>query len=372
MSSAGAEIEAVSILFFQSLDPCVPATTQTGCPKFPNFADMTKYLLASSLLLALACGAVRPDRAADAAPVRIEAIDAAVTRALFGKRAHSEVLITDMTWSEGPLVLPSGQVICSDVPHNQVLEWTPTGGHVWLQNSGMAPDDYSREPGSNGLALNASGQLLLCQHGSRQVARMEAPLSAPQAEYTALAGHYQGKRFNSPNDLVVAADGSVLFTDPPYGLPDGAERDLDYCGVFRIDPRGQVTLLTKEYSRPNGIGLSPDQRTLYIGNSDGERAVVTATPILDDHFTLGPARVLIDATALTATLPGLPDGLAVARDGRIYATCPGGVWVIEPDGTLLAKLRTTGPVSNVALSPAEDWLYLTNQDRLVRVKLNGL
>ncbi len=334
---------------------------------------MTKYLPAGILLLALACGSARTGRTADQPPVRVEAVQEAATRERFGRRPFSEVLFSGMTWAEGPLVLPSGQVICSDVPHNQVLEWTPGGGsRVWLPNSGAAPDDYSREPGSNGLALNAAGELLLCQHGSRRVARMEAPLSAPRAEYTALADRYQGKRFNSPNDLVVAADGSVLFTDPPYGLPDWAERDLDYCGVFRIDPRGQVTLLTREYSRPNGIGLSPDQKTLYIANSDGDRAVVTATPILDGQFTLGTPRVLIDATALAGTLPGVPDGLAVARDGRIYATCPGGVWVIEPDGTLLTKLRTTGPVSNVELSPDEDWLYLTNQDRLVRVKLKGL
>ncbi len=332
---------------------------------------MMKFLSLSMLLVAWSCRSPVPDGPpAEGAPVRIEAIDVAATRSIFGKRPYSEVLISGMTWAEGPLVLPSGKVICSDVPHNQVVEWTKPGSQVWLENSGMADNEYSREPGSNGLALNAAGELLLCQHGSRRVAKMDAPLTDPRPVYTSLADRYQGKRFNSPNDLVVANDGSILFTDPPYGLPDGAPRDLDYCGVFRIDPRGQVTLLTKAYSRPNGIGLSPDQRTLYIGNSDGQRAIVTATPILDEHFTLGEPRVLIDATALSGTVPGAPDGLTVARNGLIYATCPGGVWVIEPDGTLLSKIRSTGPVSNVELSAAEDWLYLANQDRLVRVKLN--
>ena len=290
---------------------------------------------------------------------------------LFGSEPVFEVLLENLDWSEGPLVLPDGRVLCSDVPRNHVLTWSDTGKQgVYLANSGDAADDYSKEPGSNGLALDGSGSLLLCQHGSRRVARMDAPLDAPTPTYTSLADRYQGKRFNSPNDLVVAPDGSVLFTDPPYGLPQGLEPELDFCGVYRVDPRGRVSLLTKDYSRPNGIGLSPDGATLYIGNSDGKRAVVTASPILDSAFTLGNPRVLLDATPLTGELPGLPDGLTVSRSGRIFATGPGGVYVMEPDGSVIARVRSPAPVSNVALSPAEDWLYLTNDDRLVRVKLN--
>ena len=292
-------------------------------------------------------------------------------QSLFGTDPTFEVLLENLDWSEGPLVLPDGRVLCSDVPRNHVLTWSDTGRKgVYLTNSGDAADDYSKEPGSNGLAVDGSGALLLCQHGSRRVARMDAPLDAPAPSYTSLADRYQGKRFNSPNDLVVARDGSVLFTDPPYGLPQGLEPELDFCGVYRVDPRGRVSLLTKEYSRPNGIGLSPDGATLYIGNSDGKRAVVTATPILDSTFALGEPRVLLDATPLTGELPGLPDGLTVSRSGRIFATGPGGVWVMEPDGSVIARVRSPAAVSNVALSPAEDWLYLTNDDRLVRVKIN--
>ena len=289
---------------------------------------------------------------------------------LFGSQPAFEVLLEGLDWSEGPLVLPDGRVLCSDVPRNHVLQWSATNWGVYLDNSGGAADDYSREPGSNGLALNAAGELLLCQHGSRRVARMDAPLGAPAPTYTSLADRYRGKRFNSPNDLVVAADGSILFTDPPYGLPKDLEPELDFCGVYRVDPRGRVSLLTAAYSRPNGIGLSPDGKTLYLGNSDGKRAVVTATPILDSAFTLGVPRVLMDATSLVGALPGLPDGLTVSRSGRIFATGPGGVWVMEPDGRVIARVRSPAPVSNVALSPAEDWLYLTNDDRLVRVKMN--
>ncbi|MBB4077728.1 gluconolactonase [Lewinella aquimaris] len=335
---------------------------------------MTKLLPLWLLLLAVGCRSkVSGDVVTtDDNGLRIEAFDEAATRSLFGETPVIEVLFGGMDWSEGPLVLPDGTVICSDVPRNHILQWVGDTSRVWLANSGAAANEYSGEPGSNGLALTADNQLLLCQHGSRRVARMEAPVTAPRAEYSTLADHYEGKQFNSPNDLVVARDGSVLFTDPPYGLPRDAERDMDYCGVFRVDPRGTVTLLTKEYSRPNGIGLSPDEKTLYIGNSDGKRAVVTATPILDEEFTLGEARILIDATDLAGSVPGSPDGLAVAADGRIYATSPGGVWVIKPDGTLLSKIRSDAPVSNVELSPHEDWLYLTNDDRLVRVQLNKI
>lgn len=289
--------------------------------------------------------------------------------ALVGSTPQIEFLLSGLDWSEGPLVLPDGRVLCSDVPRNHIRYWTPDSSGVYLANSGAAPDNYSREPGSNGLALSPAGELLLCQHGGRQLARMNAPLDAPAANYTTLASHYAGQRFNSPNDLVVAADGSILFTDPPYGLPSGAEQELDFQGVYRVDPRGTVTLLTRAYSRPNGIGLSPDGGTLYLANSDGARAVVTATPLAED-FTLGEPTTLIDATALTDSLPGLPDGLAVSGSGRIFATAPGGVWIIEPDGALIGKVRSASPVANVALSPAEDWLYLTNDDRLVRIKLN--
>ena len=231
-------------------------------------------------------------------PGPVEALEVEMTapaqaKQLFGSEPVFEVLLEGLDWSEGPLVLPDGRVLCSDVPRNHVLQWSATEQGVYLNDSGGATDDYSREPGSNGLALNAAGELLLCQHGSRRVARMDAPLEAPAPTYTSLADRYQGRRFNSPNDLVVAADGSILFTDPPYGLPKDLEPELDFCGVYRVDPRGRVSLLTAEYSRPNGIGLSPDGKTLYLGNSDGKRAVVTATPILDSAFTLGAPRLLL-------------------------------------------------------------------------------
>ena len=301
--------------------------------------------------------------------LRLEITDAARSRAIFGAALRSEVLFGGMEWSEGPLVLPDGTVICSDVPRNHVRRWTGDGSEVWLENSGDVADDYSREPGSNGLFVSGDGTLYLAQHGSRRIGRMTAPLEAPAPRYEVVAERFEGKRFNSPNDLVVASDGSILFTDPPYGLPQGVASEIGYFGVYRVDPRGQVKLLTREYERPNGIGLSPDERTLYIGNSHAERPIVTSTPINDD-WTLGQPAILIDGSATVNKEPGYPDGLTVARSGLIFATAPGGVWVVEPDGRLIAKVKSNGPVSNVELDPTEEWLYLTNDDRLLRVKLN--
>lgn len=303
----------------------------------------------------------------------VENIRDSLSRIIFGDSAHFEVLAGGMEWAEGPLVLPDESVIWSDVPNNHILRWTEgTGVRVWLENSGHAPDDYSSEPGSNGLALDAAGNLILCQHGARSVARMTTSLDSPRADYEILADNFDGKRFNSPNDLVVAPDGSILFTDPIYGLPGGAEsdlRELDFCGVFRLTPAGAVQLLSRDYHRPNGIGLSPDGKTLYVANSDGAYPIVTATPILDENYTLGPVDTLLNAINLVGKEVGYPDGLAVGKNGRIFATAPGGVWVLDPDGTLLSKVKTGLPVANVTLSPKEDWLYLTSDYYLIRVKL---
>lgn len=341
-------------------------------------------LTISSIVLLLACQSTSRRLVTDEKPptspptpadITLEVFDQEFSQRLFGDSLSAQTLITGMDWSEGPLVLPSGEVICSDVPRNHIRRWATVAdtATIYLKNSGAAPDDYSKEPGSNGLYLDYNGDLLLCQHGARRIARMDAPLDSPEPRFVTIADRYSGKRFNSPNDLIVAPDSSILFTDPIYGLPNQHEgREIDYCGVFRVDPRGNVTLLTKEYSRPNGIGLSPDGRTLYLANSDGDRAVVTATPLSED-FRLGEPRILIDATELAGKEPGYPDGLVVAQQGHIFATAPGGVWVIKPDGTLLAKIRSRqSPVSNVALSPAENYLYLTNDDRLLRVQLNPL
>lgn len=317
----------------------------------------------------------QPNAEDPALDLKVEATDIMQSRKLFGTSPQFEVLFGGMEWAESPVQLPDGRIICSDGPNNRILFYDPaTGEHgVYLYPAGSAADDYSSEPGSNGLHLDGDNRLLICQHGGRRVVRMEAPLSAPDTFFTVLADNYQGLRFNSPNDLTLTKDGSILFTDPIYGLPgreNSPDKELPYCGVFHLGSDGTLHLIDTSYLRPNGIDLSPDEKTLYVADSDQSRYVLTARPVLNDTFALGPPTRLIDAAHLSGKEPGSTDGLAVAENGRIFATAPGGVWVIEPDGTLIAKIRTGLPVANVGLSPAEDWLYLTSDYYLIRIKLN--
>ena len=304
----------------------------------------------------------------------IELMDESVAN-LFGDRPEFEELFSGMSWSEGPLWLDELQtIICSDVPNNRILSWNANDGYQpWLENSGFRPGDSpSSESGSNGLILDAEGRLVLCQHGLRQVARMDATLDDPQSNFTTLADNYEGKRFNSPNDLVYDSSGVLYFTDPPYGLngqDEDPDKELDFNGVYRLDPDGSVNLLIENLTRPNGIGLSPDERMLYVAVSDPEAAKIYAYLLTEDKRIQEEFWVL-DLTEEVALAEGLPDGLEVARDGKIYATGPGGVWVISPGGVPLAQVHTGFKISNVELDSKEEYLYMTSDPYLVRVKLH--
>lgn len=291
-----------------------------------------------------------------------------------------EVLAEGFDWSEGPLWIggEDGYLLFSDIPPNRVWQWRPGDGtSVYLAQSGylgslprpghVAPD----EPGSNGLLLDPDGRLVLCQHGLRQVGRMTAPLDAPAPAFEPIATHWNGRRFNSPNDAVFHSSGDLYFTDPPYGLMgkmEDPEKEIDFQGVYRVTPAGEVTLLTREMSRPNGIAFSPDERTLYVANSDPGRAVWMAFPVLADG-TLGPGRVLFDATPMVPDLPGLPDGLAVDDAGILFATGPGGVLVLTPDGRHLGTLLTGRPTSNCTFGGDGRMLYVTADDVVARIRL---
>jgi gluconolactonase len=187
-----------------------------------------------------------------------------------------------------------------------------------------------------------------------------------------LADRHDGKRFNSPNDVVVKSDGSVYFTDPPYGLPKGPDdprREQPHFGVYRIAPDGKVTLLTAEMTRPNGLAFSPDEKTLYVAQSDPDTAIWKAFPVNGDG-TLGKGRVFFDATPMAKTgLKGLPDGMKVDREGNLWATGPGGVLVFAPDGTLLGRIDTGEATANCAFGgPDGADLYLTSDMYLCRIR----
>ncbi len=282
--------------------------------------------------------------------------------------AKIEVVSCCFEWAEGPVwVRQGGYLLFSDIPRNAIMKWQEgVGVSVFMQPSGytgVVP--YGPEPGSNGLLLDPQGRLVICEHGDRRI----SVLYWDGGKRT-LVDSYQGKRLNSPNDAVFASNGDLYFTDPPYGLPkqwDDPRRELDFCGVYRLSRDGKLTLLTKELTRPNGIALSPDEKTLYVANSDPQRAIWMAFPIRPDG-QLGPGRVLADVTQLVGKLPGLPDGMAVDREGNLWATGPGGVHIMTPEGKRLGRISTGERTSNCAWGDDGSTLYITADMYLCRVK----
>jgi gluconolactonase len=312
----------------------------------------------------------------------IERLDPAFD-ALVPKDAVMEVLAEGFDWIEGPLWIPERlggpYLLFSEIPPNQVFKWTPGKGiSMYLGQSGWlgpvprpgasAPD----EPGSNGLILDPQGRLVLCQHGLRQVARMDAPLSMPAARFVPLAATYEGKRHNSPNDGAFHPSGDLYYTDPPYGLPRKMEdphKELDFQGVYRVTPHGVVTLMTRDLSRPNGLAFAPDYKTVYVAISDPKRAVWMKYPVKEDG-SFGEGTVFFDATNRVGKAKGLPDGLKVDKDGNLFATGPGGVLVFNKDGKHLGTLQTGQATSNCAFGDDGRTLYITADSYLLRIRLS--
>lgn len=293
--------------------------------------------------------------------------------ALIPPGARMEVLAGGFDWTEGPVwVKDGGYLLFSVIPPNKVVKWKEgVGASIYLKPSGLTSGkDLREEPGSNGLLLDPQGRLVLCQHGDRRMARMKAPLGAPKPDYETIADKHEGKRFNSPNDAVYHSSGALYFTDPPYGLAkrmDDPAKEIPYQGVYRVTPDGQVTLLTKEVTRPNGIAFSPDEKTLYVASSDPAKAVWHAYPVNPDG-TLGAGRVFADFTSHVGKVKGLPDGLKVDVKGNLFATGPGGVLVFAPDGTHLGTLATGQATSNCGWGDDGSTLYITADQYLVRIR----
>jgi gluconolactonase len=284
-----------------------------------------------------------------------------------------EVLAGGFDWTEGPLwIKEGGYLIFSVIPPNKIVRWKEgEGASIYLRPSGLTgPKDLRAEPGSNGLLLDSQGRLVLCQHGDRRMARMDAPLSSPAPKYVTLADRYEGKRLNSPNDACTHSNGDLYFTDPPYGLAkrmEDPEKEIPYQGVYRLSRDGKITLLTREVTRPNGIAFSPDEKTLYVASSDPDKAVWHAYPVNADG-TLGTGRIFADFTKQVGKVKGLPDGLKVDVNGNLFATGPGGVVVFAPDGTHLGTLLTGEATSNCAWGDDGSTLYITADQYLVRIR----
>jgi gluconolactonase len=321
--------------------------------------------LAAAAALALAAGAALSGERKTIG--RIERQDPRLD-GLVPRDAAIEVLAEGFRWSEGPVWdKAAGRVLFSDVPNNVVHAWSEKGGlSTFLKPSGYTGPEGGggREPGANGLAFDARGRLVLCQHGDRRISRLE------DGKFVTLADRFDGKRFNSPNDLVIGADGAIYFTDPPYGLTktfDDPGREIGWNGVFRLAPDGRVSVLVMDLRAPNGIGLSPDGRTLYVGQSDRDRPVVMAYDLAKDG-TVANGRVFFDTTTLRKNGPGGPDGLKVDRAGNVFTTGPGGVVVLSPKGEYLGTIVTGVPTANCGFGDDGSTLYMTANDKLCRVR----
>ncbi len=298
---------------------------------------------------------------------KIEVYDS-IALAFIDPKAGIEVLADGFYWSEGPLWIDALQaVLFSDVPANKIYKWSEKEGlSVYLESAGHKNKDSNKGP--NGLILDLENKLLICQHGDRRIARMDAGIINPEAKFTTIADAYEGKPFNSPNDMVMDRAGNIYFTDPPYGRAENKTGEIGINGVFRVSSNLEVSLLVDSLDWPNGIALSPDETTLYINQSDPENPVLYSYEITENG-SLQNGKVLFDFKALEQNTNGLPDGLKVHKSGNIFATGPGGVHMISQEGKHLAAIKTGKSTANCAFDTDQKYLYMTTTDLLMRVKL---
>jgi gluconolactonase len=313
-------------------------------------------------------------------PLQADRLDPSANR-IIPANATLEKIATGFTWTEGPVWLDNS-LYFADIPSNSIRRWTPDGRvSIFLQPSGYKGQQpfTGRESGSNGMTLDLNGRLTVAGHAQRDVYRFDS--LTPSAPTTILADQYQGKLLNSPNDLVFRDDGSLYFTDPPYGLEKQNDSDpkkqLTANGVYRIPnanaqkagsppSRDTLQLLIRDLPRPNGIAFSPDEKFLYVDNSEPKKIWMRYR--IQPDGTLADAHLLYDATS--DPRPGAPDGMKVDREGTIYSSGPGGLWIFSPEGKLLATISIPERVSNVAWGdPDNKTLYITASTSVYRVHL---
>lgn len=299
--------------------------------------------------------------------LKIERLDPAFDQ-LIAPGAQIEKLAEGFQWSEGP-VWKDGALYFSDVPQNKLYRWQPgdKAAKVFLEPSGgmEAKSDYV-VPGSNGLTLDAKGNLIICQQGPRRVARLEK-----DGRQTSLTNGYEGKRFSSPNDVIYARNGDFYFTDPPYGLEglnDSPLKEMKVNGVYRVKPSGETTLVVKDLTFPNGLALSPDEKILYVGVSDPDAAKVWAYDVQPDG-TVANKRLFFNVGPLVNDQRvGLPDGMKVDVQGNVWVTGAGGVLVISPAGKHLGSIITSQQTGNCAWGDDGSTLYICANMFICRVK----
>ena len=284
-----------------------------------------------------------------------------------------EKLAEGFGWAEGPIwVKKGGYLLFTDVPGNKMWKWSEKGGlEKFLDPSGAADPDPAvwREAGANGLAILDSKSILLADTGNRMIQKLDLATKTK----TPFATAFDGKKFSSPNDVARMKSGVVFFTDPPYGFKkfdEAPEKEISFNGVYRRGKDGQVTVVEQELHRPNGVALSPDQRTLYVAQSDPARPIIMAYSLDRKGQVTGKREFAHFSDLVAAGAPGLPDGLAVAKDGTIFTTGPGGVIVLSADGKRLGRISNGKPTANCKFGDDGRTLYLTSHDTLARIRLN--
>jgi len=311
----------------------------------------------------------RSDQVGGAQPTKAKVVrlDPELDR-IIPKGARMEKLAGGFQFLEGPVWHPDGYLLFSDPNANTIYRWTRNGAvSVFRSKSGYAGWDIGdyRQPGSNGLTLDRNGLLTINEHGNRRVTRLERT-----GKITVLADRYEGKRLNSPNDLVYRSDGTLYFTDPPFGLPrvfDDPKKELPFSGVYTVKD-GRVILLTRELSGPNGIAFSEDERYLYVGNWDLERKVLMRYEVLPDG-SIANGKVFYDFTSDPE--PVALDGIKVDQEGHVYVSAPGGVWVLSPEGKALGRIVPPEHDANFAFGDEDGrTLYLTASTGLYRIRVN--
>jgi gluconolactonase len=284
---------------------------------------------------------------------------------LVPRDARIEKVAGGFMFIEGPLWRSSGALWFSDVVGNVVRQWSPDGGVVELLRPGGYDGNHLPAGGfvgPNGMTSGPNGDVLLCQHGNRRIVRV-----GPGLRVTTLVDHYQGKKLNAPNDIVFRSDGTLFFTDPPYGLPrqdDDPSKELPFNGVFKLKD-GKLDVIITDLTRPNGIALSPDEKVLYVSNSDEKQRIWMRYDVAADG-SVSAGRVLFDATSHKEG--GVPDGLKIDVLGNIWATGPSAVLVLSPEGRHLGTITPPEDPANCGWGDDGRTLYMTAETGLYRIR----
>ncbi|MEW6143426.1 MAG: SMP-30/gluconolactonase/LRE family protein [Thermodesulfobacteriota bacterium] len=347
----------------------MPHSKRYGLKTTLRLLHITLMLYAAAFLSLF----TEPSFGADEPPptvTKIQRLDPRIN-AIIPKDATLEKIADGFAWVEGPVWNKEGGfLLFSDIPNNAVFKWEDGKGvSLFLKPSGYTGKEpfNGKEPGSNGLAMDGAGMLLLAEHGDRRITKLQE-----DGTKTVVIDKYEGKRLNSPNDLVLKSNGDLYFTDPPFGLPgtfDDPAKELPFQGVYRVSADGRVTLITSGIKAPNGIAFSPDEKTLYITDVSPERPAWLAYDVNDDG-TISNGRVFHDAAEFARTNKGAPDGMKTDKHGNVFGAGPGGVYIFSPDATHLGTIRTGVPTSNVNWGDDGSSLYITASTAVYRIKLS--